>query len=362
MANLETKFCGLLFKNPVLPAAGPPGWNGKALARCAQGGAGGLVSKTISVAGARVPTPNMASLRGAFLNAELWSEMSPRQWALRECVIARATHLPFIVSLGYSAADIATLVPMFAPLADAFELSTHYIGDNVQPMVDAIRAAKSATDAPVFVKLSPFRDVQRAAQAAQQAGVDGIVAVNSFGPTMGIDIETGAPVMGSESGYGWMSGPAIRPLAVRCIFDIAQAVDLPIMGVGGVARGIDAIELFMAGANVVQICTAAILQGANIYGRVAAEIDDWLDQHNYTSIKDIHRIAIERRRTHQVRYRYVPPDLDAGKCIGCAKCAQSCVYDAITMREGKAVLSPERCTGCGLCATRCPTRALTMAY
>jgi len=362
VANLEVEFCGLRFNNPVLPAAGPPGWNGAALRRCAEGGAGGLVSKTLSVQGARVPTPNMAFVRNAFLNTELWSEMSPRQWVLREFVIARKTGLPLIVSLGYSAEDIATLAPMVAPFADAVELSTHYIGDDPQPMVDAIQAAKAALDVPVLVKLSPFRDVAVAARAAQDAGVDGIVAVNSFGPVMSIDVESGVPVMGSENGYGWLSGPAIRPLAVRCIFDIARAVDVPVMGVGGVSRGEDAIELMMAGASVVQVCTAAILKGPSVYGVIAAEIDAWLDEHGYASPGDICGLALRRLQGREVRYAHLPPEYDGQACIGCGRCEQSCVYQAIQVVEKKAILSPERCHGCGLCVTRCPTRALTLSW
>ena len=363
MANLKATVCGLHFKNPVMPAAGPPGWNGEALERCAQGGAGALVSKTISVEEARVPTPNMAAVwGGAFLNAERWSEIPPRQWVLREYAIARATGLPLIVSLGYSAEDVATLAPLVRPFADALELSTHYTGDDPQPMMEAIRVAREAVDVPVLVKLSPFRDVQAAARAAQQAGAHGIVAINSFGPTMAIDVETGAPLMGSESGYGWLSGPAIRPLAVRCIFDIARAVDLPILGVGGVSRGVDAIELMMAGASAVQVCTAAILHGPGIYGRIAAEIEGWLDEHGYAAIDDVRGLAIARWRQHRTCYEQVPPAHDAGKCIGCGRCEQVCAYLAVHVEDNKAVLHQERCHGCGLCATRCPTRALTMPY
>lgn len=365
----EVDFCGLTLRNPVLPAAGPPGWNGAALQRCAEGGAGGLVTKTISVAGARVPAPNMAAVRGTFLNTELWSEMPPDVWLERELPLARAAGLPLIVSLGYSAGDIAALVPKFAPWADALELSTHYIGDDPQPMVSAIRAAKGAADMPVLVKLSPFRDVQRAAHAAQQAGADGIVAINSFGPTMAIDVESGLPLMGGESGYGWMSGPAIRPLAVRCIFDIARTVDLPVMGVGGVGSGIDAIELMMAGASAVQVCTAAILRGPSVLGKIAGEIDAWLDAHGYASPGEVRGLALRRWQTRQVRSEHLPPRYQRDKCIGCGRCAQSCVYGAICMPDGlsdrpdkKAVLTESLCYGCGLCATRCPSGALTMQY
>ena len=129
-------------------------------------------------------------------------------------------------------------------------------------MVAAIRAAKDALDVPVFVKLSPLgREMGRAATLAQAAGADAIVAINSFGPCLSIDIETGLPRMGGADGYGWLSGPALKPLALRCVHDVARAVDIPVIGCGGVSRGTDAIEMIMAGASAVQVCTAAILRG-----------------------------------------------------------------------------------------------------
>ena len=84
MADLSVGFAGLSFRNPVLPAAGPPGWNGEAMRACAEGGAGGIVSKTVSVRPAVVPTPNMARVPGGFLNTELWSELPVEQFIERE--------------------------------------------------------------------------------------------------------------------------------------------------------------------------------------------------------------------------------------------------------------------------------------
>ncbi len=360
MADLKVEIGGIKFQNPVLPAAGPPVWNGRAMVKCAQGGAGGLVSKTISVEGATAPTPNMAEIRGGFLNTELWSELPPQQFIEREFPLARETGLPLIVSLGYSAEDIASLAPRVKPFADGLELSTHYIGDDPQPMMDAIRAAKEAVDVPVFVKLSPFRDMQTAAQAAEEAGADGIAAVNSYGPCMAIDIESGRPLMGSAEGYGWMSGPMLKPLAVRCIFDVARTVDLPIFGVGGVSRGEDAIEMFMAGASAIQVCTAAILRGPQVFGKIAAEIDTWLDGHGYRSIEEVKGLAHKRLAERGFRTEHVPPVLDVEKCTGCGLCEISCVYQAIRVVDKKAILDEKLCYGCGLCVTRCRPGALEM--
>jgi dihydroorotate dehydrogenase (NAD+) catalytic subunit len=361
MTNLTIEIAGLHLANPVMPAAGPPGWNGEAMKACAEGGAGAVVAKTVSVQPAVVPTPNMARIPGGFLNTELWSELPVEQFIEREYPVAKEAGVPLIVSLGYTADEIAQLAPRVRPFADALELSTHYIGDDPSPMMAAIRAAKDAVDVPVFVKLSPFRNMQTAAQAAVQAGADGIVAINSFGPCLGVDTETGRLLMGSKEGYGWLSGPALKPLALRCVFDVAWAVDLPVIGVGGIGTGTDAIEFFMVGASAVGVCTAAILKGPQVFGKIAHEIDQWLDAHGYDSVEAVRGLAIRRWEERAFRTTHMPPELDVDVCTGCSLCETSCVYDAIHVVEDKARLTPEKCYGCGLCATRCPVQALSIS-
>lgn len=295
MADLSVEILGLRFANPVLPAAGPTVWNGQAMLDCVAGGAGGIVSKTISTTGAATPQPCMAEVgRASLLNTELWAEYPPEQYIEHEYAIARQAGVPLIISLGYTAEQIAALAPRVRPFADALELSTHYVGDDTRPMQDAIRAAKRAVDVPVFVKMSPFRDVVAGARAALAAGADGLAAVNSFGPAFGLDIETGMPVMGSKEGYGWLSGAALKPLGLRCVYDIAQITDKPILAVGGVSHGLDAIEYMMAGASAVQVCTAAILRGPQVHGKIARDMSAWLDEHGYTSVSQIKGLALPR--------------------------------------------------------------------
>lgn len=293
MADLSVEICGLRFANPVLPAAGPTVWDGKAMLACVAGGAGGIVSKTISTTGAIVPQPCMAEVgRANMLNTELWAEYPPEQYIEHEYAIARQAGVPLIISLGYTPDQVAALAPRVRPFADALELSTHYVGDDPRPMQEAVRAAKRAVAVPVFVKMSPFRDVVSGARAALAAGADGIVAVNSFGPAFGLDIETGMPVMGSKEGYGWFSGGGLKPLGLRCVYDIAQITDKPIFGVGGVGHGLDAIEYMMTGASAVQVCTAGILRGPEVHGRIAQGMSDWLDRHGYASVNDIRGRAL----------------------------------------------------------------------
>ena len=360
MADLRVSFAGLSLENPVMPAAGPPGWNGLAMQACAEGGAGAIVSKTVSVIPARVPTPNMAYVAGGFLNTELWSELPVEQFIEKEYPMAAQSGVPLIISLGYSADDIAVLAPLVAPFADGLELSTHYLGDDPSPMVEAIRTAKRAVAVPVFVKLSPFRDMRTAGRAAVDAGADGIVAINSFGPCLGVDAESGQLLMGSDEGYGWLSGQALKPLALRCVFDLARAVDVPIIGVGGISSAVDAIEFLMVGASAVGVCTAAILRGPKVYGQIADGMARWLDRHGYASVDDVRGLSIRRWRDRQRRTEHVPPRLDVGVCTGCGRCETSCVYDAICVVDKKAALNQDRCYGCGLCVTRCPVAALTI--
>jgi dihydroorotate dehydrogenase (NAD+) catalytic subunit len=357
--DLSVEVCGIRFPNPVWTAAGPPVRTARHILDCAAGGAGGLVTKTISVKAADVPTPNMAEIRNGFLNTELWSELPPEQWLEHEYEIARQAEEPMIVSMGYSPADIAELAPKVRPFADAVELSTHYIGEDPAPMMDAIKVAKDALDVPVWVKMSPLgREMSQAAEHAQQAGVDAIVAINSFGPCLSIDIETGKPTMGGTDGYGWLSGPALKPLAVRCVMDVVKAVDVPVIGCGGISRGTDIVEHFMAGASAVQVCTAAILRGPQVYGKLVEELRKWMAAHGHRSLESIRGLT----HTHEIARNVTGPlVIDADLCNGCTICVGSCVYDALQMVDGKAVVDNDKCEQCGLCITRCRPDAMIWA-
>jgi dihydroorotate dehydrogenase (NAD+) catalytic subunit len=359
MANLNVSICGIQFANPILPGAGPPTRDGAMCQAAAKGGAGGIVTKTISVEPADVPRPCMAEIRGGFLNTELWSELPKEQWLESEYKLARATGLPVIVGLGYTAEQIAELAPLVRPFADALELSTHYVGNDISPILNALRAAKAAVDVPVFMKMSPHTNIQEIAKAVEGAGADALVMINSFGPCLGIDLETGLPLMGSKEGYGWLSGTAIKPLALRCIYDAARVVKIPIIGVGGIANGRDVAEMFMAGACAVQVCTEAILKGPNVYGRIARELNAFLDTHGYKSVQEIKGLTIRKMAELRAARAARTPIVDMEKCNLCGLCEISCAYEAIT-RDEKLNIDPDVCFGCGLCVTRCKQRALAM--
>ncbi|SJZ91686.1 4Fe-4S binding protein [Selenihalanaerobacter shriftii] len=359
MTDLNVEIYDMKLKNPVMPAAGPPIRNGEVAHKAKEGGAGAIVTKTISTEAADVPRPCMAEVDTGFLNSELWSEHGPNVWLDAEYPEVKKTGLPIIVGLGYSGEDIRELAPKVEPYADALELSTHYLGGDPSPVIEAIEAAKESVDIPVFVKLSPDVDISKFAKAAEDAGADGIVLINSFGPCLDIDLETGEPLMGSKDGYGWLSGDAIFPLALRCVFEACGAVDIPVIGVGGISSGADAIKMIMAGAQAVQVCTAAILEGPQVYGKIVAEMENILEEKGYSSLDEIRGLAQQKVDDKVNLNKEVPKAND--ECTTCGICKKSCPYQAITIEE-KALIDEESCFGCGLCVTRCPVNALKIDY
>ena len=361
MANLNIDILGMKFSNPVFTAAGPGAKDGELCVKAVQGGAGGIVTKTISENPADVPRPCMAKTNSGFLNTELWSELPKEQWVAKEYKRAKEAGVPMIVSMGYTAEQISKVAPLVKPYADAVELSTHYVGTDIEPIVNAMKAAKAALDCPVFMKMSPHTDIQSIAKALEDAGADGLVMINSFGPCMAIDIESGYPVMGSKEGYGWLSGSPIRPLAIRNIYDASRVVKIPIIGVGGVTSGRDAAEMLMAGASAVQVCTEAILRGPGVYGKIAKELNEFLDSHGYKDVNEIIGLAHKKMEDRRFRTEAIAPEVNQDACIKCGQCKVSCVYDAIEVGE-ELLIDKDKCFGCGLCVTRCPKHALSIQY
>jgi dihydroorotate dehydrogenase (NAD+) catalytic subunit len=148
-----------------------------------------------------------------------------------------------------------------------------------------VSAVKKAISVPLIVKLTPQApDIADIAKACEDAGADAICAINTVGPGMAIDIESKRPVLAFKK--GGLSGPMIKPIAIRCVFDIFKAVSIPIIGLGGITTGEDAVEMVMAGATLVGIGTAVRYRGIEVFQKIADEMDAWLSEHNL-SLADI---------------------------------------------------------------------------
>lgn len=156
--------------------------------------------------------------------------------------------------------------------------------------VSVVDAVRPVCDVPLFVKLAPnVPNIGRIAADVVAAGADGITAINTM-PGMVIDIESGKPVLTNRS--GGLSGPMIKPIAVRCIYEIRQAVpDVPIIGTGGVTNGRDAVELLMAGATAVGVGSAVYYRGVEVFQELAREVREFMSKRNFEHIAAISSIA-----------------------------------------------------------------------
>ncbi|MFX1318547.1 MAG: 4Fe-4S binding protein [Promethearchaeota archaeon] len=387
--KLDVEIAGIPLRNPVLTAAGPTSRDAETLLEAARGGVGGLVAKTISVKPAKVPRPNMQTLdrgksqwllatamqhhivhlerisvRGAYglLNHELWSDKPYEKWLKHEYPKAKEAGLSLIASMGYTPEELAKLAPLVEKAGvDGIEFSTHYIESDPKVFNEVAKTLKEAVDIPVFAKMSPHVKDLTVFVKAVEKHVDGFVAINTLGPCLHIDIETGKPLLGGPGGVGWLSGPAIKPLAVRCVADIARGTSKPVVGVGGVSTGADAIEFVMCGASAVQVCTAAILEGNSVYGRIATEMANYLKSHGHDSPLDVRGISLKHLPTDTLRIESLPPTVDEEACSGCGLCNKSCIYSAIAVNPdtSKAQVDTNLCYGCGVCVSICPHRALS---
>lgn len=214
-------------------------------------------------------------------------------------------------------------------------------------------------------KLTPaVTDISFVADAAARAGADGFSAINTIPSFLGFDLKTLKPKV-NVAGYstlGGYSGPGIKPIALRCVYDLVRNPGLRVMGIGGILSGCDAVEFLLLGASVVQVCTAVLLKGYSIASEMKKEL---MELHGFASVREFIGMGHERIRpfSYLDQHFTVKASVDADICTGCGQCHDSCrdgAYQAIEMREGKAYVEPSKCRGCSLCSLVCAVSAITM--
>ncbi len=175
---------------------------------------------------------------------------------------------------------------MSCPHAKGYGLE---IGSDPKLVRNIVFNTKNSINIPVFVKLSPnLTDIVKIAKAAEKAKVDAIVAINTV-KAMKIDIETKRPILSNK--IGGYSGPAIKPIGIRCVYDIYKNTNIPIIGCGGITNGSDAIEYFMAGASAVQVGSAVYYREIDVFEKIKNEIKEWMKKHNYKKLDQLIGVA-----------------------------------------------------------------------
>lgn len=282
---------GIKVRNPVMLAAGILGETYGSLKRVEKEGAGALVTKSLGTKpnpGYRGPI--LIEVESGFLNAVGLANPGVDCFTedLRDGISKEPFQVPLIASIyGAGSREFCTALEVLEPAVDGFELnlscphSKHYglaVGSDPRLVRQIVESCKDRTSKPVIAKLSPnVPRIEDIAEQAEAGGADGICAINSVGPGMAIEIESRRPILSNLK--GGLTGPCIKPIAVRCVYDIYEAVDIPIVGVGGVSKPEDAVELMEAGATLVQIGTAVYHRGLGAFREIGAGIERFLDEH-----------------------------------------------------------------------------------
>ncbi len=294
---LTVTLAGLKLSSPTALASGILGYTADSLCLAAENGAGAVVTKSIGVS-PRVgyPNPIVVQAKSGLINAVGLPNPGINDYA-EELTYARSVlKVPLIVSVfGYTSEEYALVSQKAVEAgADAVELNVSCphvqytgseIGQNPRLLTDVVCKVKAAIQKPVIVKLSPnVTDVVEIGKTAEKAGADALTVVNTV-RALAIDVETQTPILSNVR--GGLSGPAIKPIALRCVFDVFEAVKVPVFGCGGISNWRDAVEFLLAGASAVQVGTAVASEEPEVFEEINHGVANYLKKKGYGSVKEI---------------------------------------------------------------------------
>ena len=296
MGDISLDFLGLKLKNPTILASGFLGVTAASLRFVVDNGAGAVTIKSITKEPRKGHAqPIVHSFKGGLMNAVGYSNPGYEN-ALEEFSDLSKVGAPVIGSIVAKDADEfafltrefvnkikfnALEIPLSCPHTPGFGTMAGH--SSPEATAEITKAIRKNTDLPLIIKLSPnVPNIGAVAKAAEDAGADAICAVNTAGPGMCIDVNTGKKMLGF--GMGGISGDALKPLAIRTVYDIYEFVKIPIIGTGGVSTGEDAMQMIMAGATCVGIGTGIMTRGVDVFRKVSGELQEIMKKNNYSKI------------------------------------------------------------------------------
>ncbi|MFK7871266.1 MAG: NAD-dependent dihydropyrimidine dehydrogenase subunit PreA [Roseobacter sp.] len=390
MADLTSDFLGIKTPNPFWLASAPPTDKEYNIRRAFEAGWGGVVWKTLGL------DPHVGNVNGPRYGA-VWGA-DRRLLGLNN--IELITDRPLEVNLAEIKAvkrdypDRAMIVSLMVPCeedpwafilrkvedtgADGVELnfgcphgmSERGMGSAVGQVPEYIemvtRWAKQHTRMPVIVKLTPnITDIRQPAEAALRGGADAVSLINTVNSITSVDLDLFAPepTIDGKGAHGGYCGPAVKPIALNMVAEIARDPalrGLPISGIGGITTWRDAAEFMALGAGNVQVCTAAMTYGFKIVQEMISGLSDYMDQKDMTSVGELVGRAVPNVTDWQyLNLNYVAKaKIDQDLCISCGRCFAACEdtsHQAISMSEDRVfeVIDAE-CVACNLCVNVCP--------
>lgn len=300
--ELKTDFAGIELQNPTVLASGILGTNFALMQRIAkEGGAGAVTMKSIGpLERAGHANPSVVEWEHGLLNAvglpspgygnmaEEWAELEKREF-------------PLIASIYGASAEEFSLVAKNVALhrPDAVEINIscpntkehgQIFGTSEKASAEVVSAVKKEIGSiPLIAKLSPqAQNIAAIASACEKAGADAVCAINTVAG-MCIDIDAKRPVLANK--FGGISGPAVKPVGIKCVYQIYESVKIPILGMGGISTGRDALEYVMAGATAIGIGSGVYYRGIGVFKKVCGEMQQWMKQNRVQSLEEIRGAA-----------------------------------------------------------------------
>lgn len=296
-SRIATSLCGIALKNPVIAASGTFAYGSEFASIVDLNALGGIVVKGLSRDAIQGnPEPRIWDAEAGMMNSVGLQNVGVRAFVEEKLPLLTGVSTPIFANVfGYAIEDYVEVVRVLedAPGIAGYELNVScpntkqggiaFAADTAM-LAEVVGAVRAVARRPLIVKLSPnVTSIKPFAAAAEQAGADAISLVNTF-ISLAIDARTRKPRIGA--GFGGLSGPAIKPIALRMVYEAASVVKIPVVGIGGVSKGEDVAEYLIAGATAVEVGTATFWDPASPV-RIARELDSFCRREGIANVAEL---------------------------------------------------------------------------
>lgn len=391
-ASLATNICGVSCENPFFLSSSVVGSNYEMVAKAFDMGWAGVAFKTIGLFVPEEVSPRFDQLQRAedafvgFKNIEQISDHTLEENIsyLKRLKRDYPSKVLIVSIMGRNEEEWTKLAQIAEEVgADIVEcnfscphMSKNGVGSDVGTNPELVtvytKAVRKGTTLPILAKMTPnITQIEIPAKAALQAGANGIAAINTIKSIMNINLEdfTSGPSVEGKTCVGGYSGKAVKPIALRYIYDIMSNPELKetvMSGMGGIENWRDAAEFITMGCSSVQITTAVMQYGYRIIEDLIDGLTTYMVTHGFKTIEDFRGKALEHIvPTNQLNRKTISyPKFNRQQCVGCGRCYISCYdggHQALSLNEGnQPMMDPKKCVGCQLCLTVCPTGAISV--